>query len=81
MQIHSDNGTSFVGAHNDLKLEKFFIQENVALKDAINELNINWHFIPAYLPHFGGLWEAGLKSIKFHLKRVAANVRLTLILC
>ena len=35
------------------------------------------HFIPAYTPHFGGLWEAGVKSTKYHLKRVLGNCNLT----
>lgn len=37
----------------------------------------NWKFIPAYSPHFGGIWEAGVKSAKFHLKRVLGNALLT----
>jgi len=28
------------------------------------------HFNPPAAPHQGGLWEAGVKSVKFHLKRV-----------
>lgn len=33
--------------------------------------------IPASGPHFGGLWEASVKLIKFHLKRVLGNTTLT----
>ncbi|GFS70154.1 integrase catalytic domain-containing protein [Trichonephila clavipes] len=32
---------------------------------------------PTVSPHFGGLWEAGVKSIKYHLKRVIGNTNLT----
>ena len=28
-------------------------------------------------PHFGGLWEAGVKSVKTHLKKIAGNASLT----
>ncbi|GFS82249.1 uncharacterized protein TNCV_3340051 [Trichonephila clavipes] len=32
---------------------------------------------PPATPHFGGLWEAGIKSLKSHLKRVIGNTILT----
>ena len=32
---------------------------------------------PPHAPHFGGLWESGVKSVKYHLKRVIGDQRLT----
>lgn len=76
--IYSDNGTNFVGARNHLKdLGKFLIRNEVRIADLATTEGIVWHFIPSYAPHFGGLWEAGIKSTKFHIKRVAGNSKLT----
>ncbi|GFY03852.1 uncharacterized protein TNCV_1196321 [Trichonephila clavipes] len=34
---------------------------------------IEWSFIPPRSPNWGGLWEANIKSLKYHFKRVAGN--------
>lgn len=39
--------------------------------------SIAFNFIPCYSPAWGGLWEAAVKSVKYHLKRVLGSVVLT----
>lgn len=77
--IYSDNGRNFVGANNELKeLGEFLISNCKLLKEKLEFTHlINWHFIVAYSPHQGGLWEAGVKSAKHHIKRVISGVLLT----
>ncbi|XP_046963315.1 uncharacterized protein LOC124532456 [Vanessa cardui] len=77
--LYSDNGTNFVGAARELRI--LFAQEKSTLTKDIAEALANngttWHFIPPHSPHFGGLWEAGIKFTKHHLRRVIGNATLT----
>lgn len=76
--VFSDNGKKFVGGNNELqRLGQFLLEESGTLCERISDSKIQWHFIPAYSPHFGGIWEAGVKSTKYHLKRVAGDAILT----
>ncbi|XP_050302472.1 uncharacterized protein LOC126740480 [Anthonomus grandis grandis] len=59
--MYSDQGTNFVGASRMLLSY---------LQGSAETLHIQWHFNPPSAPHFGGLWEAGVKSVKAHLARV-----------
>ena len=79
-EIHSDNGTNFVGAANDLKDLYFFFSNDLmqkTLSTALSNRCITWHFNPVRAYHFGGLWEAVVKSAKFHLRRVIGLQRFT----
>lgn len=66
--ILSDCGTNFVGASR--QLAKY-------MKTASSAENIEWKFNPPASPNFGGLWEAGIKATKLHLKRVIGEQILT----
>lgn len=76
-ELWSDQGTNFVGAAKELNRllkNSEFIPEIVEL--LVNE-ETTWHFNPPGSPNFGGLWEAGVKSVKTHLKRVIGSSLLT----
>lgn len=79
--MYSDNGTTFVGANKQLKELRELIcdaQAQPALKELLRDNEISWSFIPPHAPHFGGLWEAAVKSAKFHMHRIIGNAHLTL---
>lgn len=77
-EIHSDNGTNFVGANNELlQLKNFLSQSNSEISKFALAQGIEWHFTPPYSPHFGGLWEAGVKSVKKHMKTIMGDLQFT----
>lgn len=56
---------------------KFLSKCSQNIIDYATSQDIKFSFIPPYAPHFGGLWEAGVKSCKHHLRRVVGNLHLT----
>ncbi|XP_036327168.1 uncharacterized protein LOC118739768 [Rhagoletis pomonella] len=77
--IYSDCGTNFIGAYAVLKTN-----QQQFIKDVEREIvpkppaqDIQWHFNPPHSPNFGGLWEANVKSIKYHLKCTVGASKLT----
>ncbi|XP_071632813.1 uncharacterized protein [Temnothorax longispinosus] len=75
--MYSNNGTTFQGAKQELVAAC-----NAAVRDPdfLNRLvgdQIAWHFLPPATPHFGGLWEAVVRSVKYHLKRCVGSHTLT----
>lgn len=75
--IYSDNATNFVGARRELRAYFEAKPGSKGIDDTLNDDGVNWHFIPPGSPHFGGMWEAAVKSAKHHLKRVVKNSMLT----
>ncbi|XP_011881439.1 PREDICTED: uncharacterized protein LOC105569499 [Vollenhovia emeryi] len=71
--MFSDNGTTFVGADRELSSAYRSALRDPEFLNRIASDNVNWQFIPPSAPHFGGLWEAGVKSVKHHLNRVLGS--------
>ncbi len=70
--VYSDNGTNFVGAREEIReLQKLTESEETrkALLSFAQLHSITWHSIPPRAPHFGGLWEAAVKSMKTLLRK------------
>ncbi|XP_039315422.1 uncharacterized protein LOC105198944 [Solenopsis invicta] len=76
--LSSDCGTTLKGA--DAELQRLFIkttQESEKLATLLANDGTQWNFNPPAAPHFGGKWEAGVKSVKYHLHRVIRDTSLT----
>ena len=78
--VYSDNGSNFVGANNQLR--ELFVLCNAdsfqtAVSNYASRFNIEWHFNPPLSPHFGGIWEAAVKSFKHHFYRVVGETSFT----
>ena len=70
--IYSDNGTNFIRARNELMEIHCLLARQVGqddFEDYCAIKGISWVTIPTRAPHFGGLWEAGVKSMKRLLRR------------
>ncbi|XP_055908277.1 uncharacterized protein LOC129943083 [Eupeodes corollae] len=78
--IYSDNGTNFQGASRTLSEWYALVrseEHNHRISTTLAAESIKWEFIPPQSLHFGGIWEAGVKSVKQHLRRVVGNTILT----
>lgn len=72
--MYSDNGTNFVGADNELsRIYEIWQSEEVEA----HLRQTKWHFITPAAPHEGGLWEAAVKQMKYHLMRVMGPQKYT----
>lgn len=79
-EIHSDNGTNFQGAKNELYHLHFILNDSQEQAKIFNECSrkgIKWVFIPPRAPNFGGLWEAAVKTAKTSLTKILGNAKLS----
>ena len=77
--IYSDNATNFVRANKELQdIVNFVHSKQQFIVQELTKSNIKWNFIPPRSPHFGGIWEAQIRSIKRHLQKTIVNTVLTI---
>lgn len=77
--LHSDCGSNFVGAKSTITRSMADVESqwHEEIAKELSAFQTTWNFNPPGSPHFGGLWEAGVKSVKYHLKRIVGKTRLT----
>ncbi|XP_033231638.1 uncharacterized protein LOC117182645 [Belonocnema kinseyi] len=75
--VYSDKAKNFVGASREPQRAFRKLVTDHQLHSAFALDGLTWKFIPSTSHDFGGLWEAGVKSIKHHLRRVIKNHILT----
>lgn len=57
----------------------FLIIRTALIRSEIQLANdaIKWNFISSFAPHWSGIWEGGVKSVKHHLRRIMGTRKLT----
>ncbi|XP_043264010.1 uncharacterized protein LOC122404151 [Colletes gigas] len=71
--MFSDNGTNFVGADRELREHFNIVYNTHEMRSTCSQKGIKWKFNPPSAPHFSGMQEAGVKSVKHHLKRIIGD--------
>lgn len=74
--ITSDCGTNLIGADSE-KMFQASSREWARIANILAKDGVTWKFHPPSAPYFGGKWEAGVKSVKYHLRRVVGDALLT----
>lgn len=78
--MRSDNANNFVGVKTELHELWLMFQNQCATRKITSyctDKGIQWSFIPPRSPHFGGILEAGVKQVKYHLTRIVGDKKLS----
>ena len=74
--VYIDNGSNFTGAEKELREKVQAINTERVEKDMLLEA-VEWHFLPPYAPHMGGMWEQLVRSVKTTLHALVTDRLLT----
>ena len=77
-ELYSVQGTNFVGASAQLRqMVDASSAFSSRIVQSLTHEGTSWIFNPASATHFGGIWEAAVKSAKHHLRRIIGDQALT----
>jgi transposase InsO family protein len=62
-ELHSDNGSNFVGAEKELRLALAEMNQDCVTIE-LRKLGIDWKFNPPHASHMGGAWERIIRSVR-----------------
>ena len=75
--VISDNGTNFVGAERELRKLVEALDADRIMQETSKYHPIDWKFNPPCAPHFGGVFEALIKSAKKAIKAILGDADVT----
>lgn len=71
--LYSDQATTFKGAYAEMKRAFKAVTQDPDVLNTLASEQIVWHMIPPHAGHWGGLWEAGVRSFKYHFRRALGH--------
>ena len=71
--VISDNGTNFVGAERELRELVEALDADRIVQETSKYRPTDWKFNPPCAPHFGGVFEALIKSAKKAIKVILGD--------
>ena len=74
--IWSDHGTNFVTAGREIEQLLKNSETRQTISSDCSEQNVQWKFIPEQASYLGRLWEAVVKRLNFHFKRIVVDFKL-----
>ena len=71
--LSQNNGTNFVGAECEMRELIEALDHDKIIQHTSKYHPINWKFNPPSAPHFGGVFEAMIKSVKKAIKAILGD--------